>query len=199
MYVAVWSWKTLNVWRQHVPGHSRPFNNTQVRNGRACRPPQQAVSVVRVRDAQEKCKRKWRHPDPLPPLQGSLTHVPEALATVRVCGNVFSERGPILLRVSFSGVLVTRDFGGQQCSHPTHFTCWNSVQMSQGNFKHVIPGMSAIHPLRGCTNGGRRHENFFEDNPPCVSGDPPTRKGLRQCLWSTSKRCIRFALGSFRR
>jgi len=101
--------------------------------------------------------------------------------------------------LAFKNALIPRTTHPEFGPNFAHYTSWDLVQISQGNYKHVIPGMSAVNPPGGCTNGGRRHENFFEDNPPCVSGEPPTRERLRRCLWSTSKRCIRFALGSFRR
>lgn len=69
----------------------------------------------------------------------------------------------------------------------------------KGNYKHVIPGMALEHPPSGCTNGGRTHGNFFQDEPPCANGEAPTRERLRGCLWSSAERCIRFSRGGFRR
>ncbi|CAM9813455.1 unnamed protein product [Pylaiella littoralis] len=65
--------------------------------------------------------------------------------------------------------------------------------------KHFIPGMALAEPRHGCTNGGRRHRSFFEDDPPCISGGAPTRERLRACLWDTSERCLGQASKDFRR
>eukprot|EP00752_Nemacystus_decipiens_P009580 g8560.t1 len=69
----------------------------------------------------------------------------------------------------------------------------------KGNNKHVIPGMALAHPPDGCSNGGKKHRNFFEEDPPCMSGEPPTRERLRGCLWNPAERCIQSSLGQFRR
>eukprot|EP00903_Cladosiphon_okamuranus_P009203 g8789.t1 len=69
----------------------------------------------------------------------------------------------------------------------------------KGGNKHIIPGMHMDHPPDGCTNGGKKHRNFFEDDPPCVSGGHPTRERLRGCLWDTADRCIQYSRGEFRR
>lgn len=62
----------------------------------------------------------------------------------------------------------------------------------QGDGKHVIPGMANQNDRDGCHNGGRRHRNFFEDDPPCKADGPPTRARLRACLWDTSPRCRKY-------
>lgn len=61
-----------------------------------------------------------------------------------------------------------------------------------GRWKHVIPGMTTSSAPKDCQNGGRKHRNFFQDEPVCTSGLPPTRERLRGCLWDTSPRCFEF-------
>ncbi|CAM9813034.1 unnamed protein product [Pylaiella littoralis] len=67
----------------------------------------------------------------------------------------------------------------------------------KGFFKHFIPGM--VKPHHGCAHRGRSHQNTFQDYPPCISGEVPTRKRLRACLWDTSDRCLGQASKNFRR
>ncbi|CAM9389443.1 unnamed protein product [Scytosiphon promiscuus] len=69
----------------------------------------------------------------------------------------------------------------------------------KGNDKHLIPGMTAKDPPDGCTNGGRRHRNFFENDMPCISGYPPNREMLRSCLWDPVPQCLGFIPGDHRR
>ncbi|CAM9463136.1 unnamed protein product [Ectocarpus sp. 6 AP-2014] len=69
----------------------------------------------------------------------------------------------------------------------------------KGSNKHVIPGMSWKGHPEGCNQGGRRHRNFFEDDPPCISGPASTREQLTGCLWKTSSRCMGFVPTESRR
>ncbi|CAB1101820.1 unnamed protein product [Ectocarpus sp. CCAP 1310/34] len=69
----------------------------------------------------------------------------------------------------------------------------------KGSNKHVIPGMSWKGHPEGCNQGGRRHRNFFEDYPPCISGPASTREQLTGCLWNTSSRCMGFVPSESRR
>lgn len=78
------------------------------------------------------------------------------------------------------------------------FSCATHLR-EQGNLKHIIPGMTSPHPPKGCTNDGRKHRNFFEDDPPCMFGAALTRDRLLSCLWNTDERCIGSSLRSFRR
>lgn len=48
-------------------------------------------------------------------------------------------------------------------------------------------------PHPGCDNGGRAHENFFGDTPPCLDEkETPTRERLRSCLFNTSALCVQY-------
>ncbi|CAN0450242.1 unnamed protein product, partial [Ectocarpus sp. 12 AP-2014] len=61
-----------------------------------------------------------------------------------------------------------------------------------GNGKHYIPGMKG-EPHPGCDNGGRPHENYFGDTPPCLDEEEtPTRERLRACLFNTSALCVQY-------
>ena len=70
------------------------------------------------------------------------------------------------------------------------------LRRKQGNWKHIIPGMTAGSAPQSCHNGGRMHRNFFQDEPVCMSGLPPTRERLRDCLWDTSPKCFEFGKSS---
>eukprot|EP00904_Undaria_pinnatifida_P012542 jgi/Undpi1/8418/HiC_scaffold_25.g10886.m1 len=56
--------------------------------------------------------------------------------------------------------------------------------------------MTAGSAPQSCHNGGRMHRNFFQDEPVCMSGLPPTRERLRDCLWDTSPKCFEFGKSS---
>ncbi|CAM9218440.1 unnamed protein product, partial [Laminaria digitata] len=62
----------------------------------------------------------------------------------------------------------------------------------QGGEKHLIPGMDVFQEYEHCHNGGITHVNFFEENPPCKSTEPPTRQRLVGCLWNTSSTCLQY-------
>lgn len=60
-----------------------------------------------------------------------------------------------------------------------------------GDDKHIIPGMWKDSAPQHCRRG-RVHKNYFQENQPCESDLPPSRKRLKECLWDTSPSCFEF-------